>query len=151
MAGKVRHRIDAAAVIDAPAAVVYNIFADYRQHHPRILPAAFGNFQVQAGGVGAGTAFTFDLRAAGRLRHYRGIASEPEPGRCLLETYPDEGSQTSFLVVPSGDGCTVTIATEFDSRSGLAGMFERWLAGMVLKPLYADELARVAAYARNLS
>ena len=151
MAGKVRHRIEASARIDAPPALVYNIFADYRQHHPRILPTAFSNFEVQEGGVGAGTSFTFDLRAAGRLRHYRGVASEPAPGRYLVERYPDEGSQTSFLVEPAGQGCTVTIATEFDARSGVAGIFERWLAGRVLKPLYADELARVAAYARKLS
>ena len=151
MAGKVRHRIEARARIDAPAPLVYNVFADYRRHHPRILPAAFSNFEVQQGGVGAGTAFTFDLRVAGRLRHYRGVASEPEPGRYLVETYPDEGSQTSFLVEPSGPGCMVTIATEFSTRRGIAGMFERWLAGVVLKPLYADELARLATYVREIS
>src|SRR6187455_1777896 len=100
-----RHRISASADIAAPAATVYGVFADYRQHHPRILPDAFSNFAVQEGGVGAGTTFTFDLRVLGRVKHYAGVAYEPEPGRHLVEKYPAENSETSFLVEPAGAGC----------------------------------------------
>ena len=145
-----RHRISATAEIAAPPATVYRVFADYRQHHPRILPAAFSNFAVHQGGVGAGTRFTFDLRVLGRNRHYEGVASEPEPGRYLVEKYPADGSETSFLVEPSGAGSRVTIATEFNGRSGLAGAIERWLIERILRPIYTDELERVANYARTL-
>jgi len=145
-----RHRISASADIAAPAATVYRVFADYRQHHPRILPAAFSNFAVQEGGVGAGTTFTFDLRVLGRVKHYAGVAYEPEPGRYLVEKYPAEHSETSFLVEPAGVGCRVTITTEFDGRSGIAGRIERWMVERILRPIYDDELARVAEYARTL-
>jgi len=145
-----RHRISATATIDGPPAVVYRVFADYRQHHPRILPAAFSNFAVQEGGVGAGTTFTFDLRVLGRVKHYAGVAFEPEPGRYLLEKYPAEGSETSFLVEPAGPGSRVTIATEFNGKGGIAGAIERWFAGRLLRPMYADELERVANYVRTL-
>jgi len=145
-----RQRIAASAIIDAPAALVYQVFADYRQHHPRILPAAFSNFAVQEGGVGAGTTFTFDLRVLGRVKHYAGVAFEPEPGRYLVEKYPAEGSETSFLVEPAGSGSRVTIATEFNGKGGIAGAVERWFVGLILRPMYADELDRVAKYVRTL-
>jgi hypothetical protein len=145
-----RHRISASADIAAPPDVVYRVFADYRQHHPRILPDAFSNFAVQEGGVGAGTTFTFDLRVLGRTRHYEGVADEPEPGRCLVEKYPAEGSETSFLVEPSGGGSRVTITTEFTGRSGIAGAIERWMIERILRPIYTDELARVAKYVNTL-
>jgi hypothetical protein len=142
-----RHQVSASARIDAPAAVVYGIIADYRQHHPRILPPAFSNLTVRQGGVGAGTVIAFDLRVLGRTRHYEGVVTEPEPGRCLVESYPAEGGVTSFRVEPEGSGCTLTIATEFDVRPGPLGALERWMAGALLRPIYAEELRRVAAYA----
>jgi hypothetical protein len=145
-----RHRIGASARLRAPATVVYRVIADYRQHHPNILPPAFSNLLVQEGGVGAGTSISFDLKAAGRTRHYRGIVSEPEPGRLLVEAYPEERGETSFLVEPDGDGCRVTIATDFETRSGLAGKIEGWLAGVLLRPVYADELRRLEAYALQI-
>jgi uncharacterized protein YndB with AHSA1/START domain len=145
-----RQRLTATTTIDAPPALVYQVFADYRQHHPRILPAAFSNFAIQEGGVGAGTKFTFDLRVLGRVKHYAGVAVEPEPGRLLVEKYPAEDSETSFLVEPAGSGSRVTIATEFNGKGGFAGTVERWLAGRILLPMYADELDRVANYVRSL-
>ena len=145
-----RHRITATAHIDAPPEVVYRVFADYRQHHPRILPDAFSNFAVQEGGVGAGTKFTFDLRVLGQVKHYAGVASEPEPGRYLVETYPAEDSETSFRVEPAAGGSAVTIATAFNGMGGIAGAIQRWLIGRILQPMYADELARVARYVRSM-
>jgi hypothetical protein len=40
------------AIIHAPAARVYGIIADYRVHHPRIVPPEyFRTVEVEAGGV----------------------------------------------------------------------------------------------------
>src|SRR4026209_2900642 len=50
-----RHRITATELLKAPADVVYRVLADYREHHPRILPAVFSNFVVHERGFGAGT------------------------------------------------------------------------------------------------
>ena len=41
--------------------------ADMRDHHPRFLPPAFSDFQVESGGVGAGTVTRFKIRPAGGL------------------------------------------------------------------------------------
>lgn len=142
-----RHQISASARIDAPAAVVYGIIADYRQHHPKILPPAFSNLAVREGGVGAGTVITFDLRVLGTTRHYEGFVTEPDPGRYLLESYPADGGVTSFRVEPDGSGCTLTIATDFGVRSGPLGALERWMAGWLLRPIYAQELRLIAEYA----
>ena len=53
--------------IDAPPAAVYTVLADYRTHHPRIMPAPpFSDLEVETGGVGAGTVFHITVRTAGR-------------------------------------------------------------------------------------
>jgi Polyketide cyclase / dehydrase and lipid transport len=142
-----RHRVTATARINAPASVVYGILADYHRHHPRILPTAFRNFVVKKGGIGAGTVFSFDLRIAGRTKHYHSVVAEPEPGAYLVESYPDEGSETSFRVTAQGNACTVTIASEFDTRGGPLGAIERTMSSALLRWLFADELKRLAAYA----
>jgi Polyketide cyclase / dehydrase and lipid transport len=144
-----RHRVSARARISAPPALVYNIIADYHQHHPRILPGAFSNLRVKEGGIGAGTVITFDLRVAGQTKHYTGVVTEPKPGRHLVESYPSENGATSFEVEPDDGGCTLTIATEFDVREGIAGRIERWMSGLILRRLYADELRRIDEYARR--
>jgi hypothetical protein len=144
-----RHRVSASARISAPSTLVYAIIADYRQHHPRILPDAFSNLIVKEGGVGAGTVITVDLRVAGRTKHYTGVVTEPAPGRHLVESYPSENGVTSFEVEPDGGGCMLTIATEFDVRDGIAGAIERWMSGLLLQRLYADELRRIDDYARR--
>lgn len=142
-----RHQVSASARIDAPAALVYEIIADYHRHHPRILSDAFSNFVVEHGGIGAGTVIRFDLRVAGQTRRYEGVVSEPVPGKRLIESYPCQHGETSFAVEPDADGCRITIATDFEVRSGLAGAIERWLSARLLRRLYADELARLADYA----
>ena len=37
-------------MVDAPADRVYLYLADMRDHHPRFLPPAFSDFQVESGG-----------------------------------------------------------------------------------------------------
>ena len=146
-----RHRLARSARLDVPAAVVYRVLADYREHHPHILPKAFSNLVVEKGGIGAGTLITFDLRVAGVTKHYRQVVTEPEPGRVLAEREESGTGVTSFTVDPIGpDACEVTIATEFDARGGLGGAIERWLAGRLLPRLYADELERLAKYSADV-
>ena len=45
--------VSAEGTVDAPAETVYGYIADMQEHHPRFLPAAFSDFKVEAGGVGA--------------------------------------------------------------------------------------------------
>lgn len=64
-------RVVAERLIGAPADDVYRYIADFREHHPRFLPPAFSDFQVEQGGVGAGTIATFRITTGGRSRPFR--------------------------------------------------------------------------------
>jgi hypothetical protein len=77
-------------------------------------------------------------------------AAEPEPGRRLVETDANSSSVTTFIVDPAADGTsTVTIGTEWQGAGGIGGFFERTFAPRVMRSIYADELRRLDAYARE--
>jgi hypothetical protein len=136
------------ATVDAPADAVYGYLADMREHHPRFLPPAFSDFQVESGGVGAGTITRFKMTAGGRTRQYRMKIAEPEPGRVLTESDMSSSAVTTFTVSPSGDASVVQISTAWDGASGVGGFFERMFAPRALRAIYDDELQRLDAYAR---
>ena len=135
--------------MDAPPDTVYRYLADMRDHHPRFLPAAFSDFQVESGGVGAGTVTRFTMTAGGRAREYRMKVAEPEPGRVLTESDMDSSAVTTFAVSPRDGASLVRISTAWDGAGGIGGLFERMFARRVLRAIYADELKRLDAYARE--
>jgi uncharacterized protein YndB with AHSA1/START domain len=136
--------------VGAPPERVFGYIADMRTHHPHFLPPAFSEFEVVEGGVGAGTVTTFTFTAGGRSRAYRMTASEPEPGRRLVETDANSSAVTTFTVDPAADGTsTVTITTEWQGAGGIGGFFERRFAPPALRKIYADEVHRLDSYARE--
>ena len=144
------HRIAASRIIDASPERLYDLLADYREGHPRILPRPqFGPMTIVEGGRGHGTIFDVEMRLYGRKRNRRGIVTEPEPGRQLTESYAGEQTVTSFIVEPmfSGGHARVTISTDTDVHRGLRGVLERRIATRLLRPLYVRELAQLAAVA----
>lgn len=140
-------RISESRVIPASAPALYDLIADYRTGHPRILPKEyFGSLEVLAGGRGAGTRIRFSMRAFGRTNVDTAEVSEPVPGRELRETLPS-GIVTTFTVEPSGrHEATVTITTEY-AKSGLRGWLEKILATRYLRRVYVAELAQLARVA----
>ena len=82
----------------------------------------------------------------GVTREAIGVVTEPEPGQLLVETYPESGDVTSFRVTPTSvPGETdVVIATDLAPRSGIAGKIQASMAGRLLRPLYDEELGRIA-------
>ena len=135
--------------IPAPAAAVYGVFADYREAHPRILPPSFFvGLTVVEGGHGAGTVIDVAGRFAGRTRVIRGVVTEPEPGRLLVESYPAERMVTSFRVVPEpgGEASMVKISTVMPRRWGPVGWIEERIVRRLLSRVFAEELELVAAY-----
>lgn len=135
--------------IDAPAEAVYGYIADMREHHPRFLPPEYSDFQVESGGVGEGTITRFKLTAGRRTREYRMQVAEPQPGQVLSESDTSSSLLTSFTVLPEGAGCKVSISTEWEGAGGIGGFFERTFAPRVMQRIYADELERLDAYARE--
>jgi uncharacterized protein YndB with AHSA1/START domain len=141
--------VSAERVIDAPADQVYGYLADMREHHPRFLPPAFSDFEVESGGVGAGTVTRFKLNAGGRSRGYRMQVAEPEPGRVLSESDTDSSLVTTFTVEPDAERSRVQISTTWEGAGGIGGFFERTFAPRVMKRLYEDELERLNEYAHE--
>src|SRR5215470_9242714 len=144
-----RMQVSAERTVDAPADTVYRYIADMREHHPRFLPPAFSDFQVESGGVGAGTVIRYKLTAGGRTREYRAKVAEPEPGRILTESDTGSSSVTTFTVSPQGAASVVRISSSWDGAGGIGGLFERMFAPRVLRDIFEDELKRLDAYARE--
>jgi hypothetical protein len=135
--------------VDAPAQTVYGYIADMREHHPHFLPPAISNFRVESGGVGAGTINRFTMTAGGRTREYHTKVAEPEPGRVLTESDMASSAVTTFTVDSRGDSSLVRIGTSWDGADGIRGFFERAFAPRALRAIYADEISRLDAYARE--
>ena len=144
-----RIAVSAERTVDAPADTVYRYVADMREHHPRYLPPAFSDFRVESGGVGAGTITRFTVRAGGRTREYRMRVAEPEPGRVPTESDTGSSMVTTTTVSPQGGASLVRISTTWDGAGGIGGLFERMFAPRVMRAIYADELDRLDAYARE--
>lgn len=136
-------------MVGAPADTVYGYLADMREHHPRFLPDAFSDFEVEKGGVGSGTVTRFRVTAGGRSREYRMTVSEPEPGRVLTESDANSSLTTTFTVDSEGAASRVGIATSWEGAGGIGGFFERLFAPRAMRSIYADELARLDRYVRE--
>lgn len=143
-----RMQVSAERTVDAPADTVYRYIADMREHHPHFLPPAFSDFQVESGGVGAGTVMRYKLTVGGRTSELRVTVAEPEPGRVLTESATDgSNSITTFTVAPEGGASRVQIHSAWDAAGGIGGVLGRVFAPRMLRAIITDELARLDAYA----
>lgn len=135
--------VEARATVRASADRVYDLIADYRTGHPRIVPPRyFRNLEVERGGRGEGTVITYEMKLLGKMRKSRATVSEPNPGRVLVETVEDQDIVTTFRVDPTGPfSSNVTISTTVPTRPGMLGALERALVRRLLAPIYRDELA----------
>ena len=133
--------------IAAPADELFSYVADFRQHHPNILPPAFRDFAVVSGGLGVGTVTSSTFSMGGRTQRLRTRVARIEDGRTIEEEVLDRPMHTTFRFEPTGNGTTVRIATTWESESGVGGILERLFAPRMLSNVYADELRRLEAYA----
>ena len=112
--------VSAERAIDAPAETVYGYLANLEEHR-RFLPPAFSDFEVEGGGVGAGSVVRFKVSAGGRERAYRMTVAEPEPGRVITESDSNSSLVTTFTVTPQGPTSRVHILTSWDGAGGVGG------------------------------
>jgi uncharacterized protein YndB with AHSA1/START domain len=141
--------VSAERTVEAPADAVYRYVSDMRDHHPRYLPPAFSDFQVESGGTGAGTVTRFKVTAGGRTREYRMRVDEPEPGRVLTESDTSSSLVTTTTVSPRDGASLVQISTSWNGAGGIGGFFEKMFAPRAMRAIYTDELERLNAYARE--
>jgi hypothetical protein len=140
---------EADATVDAPAGVVLEIIRDFDGHHRRILPGAFSDFKVLAGGVGAGTVTSFTTTLGGRKTHGQTVVTEPAAG-VVREDVVGRDMVTTFRVQERGHHAFVTIRTTWTPAGGINGFLERRFAARLLRDVYRQELALLQAYAREL-
>lgn len=140
---------EAERTIDAPASHVYQLIRDFRQHHPNFLPHQFSDFEIECGGVGAGTVHHFRITLGGRTTRYRVRVGEPIPGRMLIESDASRRMLTTFTVDPAPGGRSrVRIHTRWYSY-GLAGFVESLVAPTMLARVYREELRLLDQYSRG--
>lgn len=135
--------------IAAPAETLYDYVADFREHHPQILPPAFSNFRIESGGIGVGTVTSSRFSLGGQTRVVRTVVSRVEPGRLIEEIVLDQPMTTRFAFTPSDGGATVRIETKWQPGGGIGGFLERLFAPRQLARVYADELSRLDANAAS--
>lgn len=145
-------QVAVSSIIDAPAGTVYTILADFRNHHPQILPQSyFTSIEVEEGGYGAGTILRITMEVFGNRQEYHSRVTEPEPGRVLVETDVLSGAGTTFTVTPAGDDrAHVTITTTVPRQPGLRGFVEGLMTPPILRRIYRQELQNLNQYAQRI-
>jgi hypothetical protein len=73
----------------------------------------------------------------------------PGPGRILTGSGTGSSAVTTFTVSPQGGASIVQISAARDGAGGIGALFERVFAPRVLRAIYADELERLDACARE--
>lgn len=145
--------VQVSAVVEAAPETVYGIVRDYRNHHPQILPKAyFTSLEVEQGGVGEGTIFVVKMEVYGQKVTYRMGVTEPEPFT-LIEADLHGSTRTTFRVERGAHAqqSVVTIATTWQSKSGIAGWIERLTTPSIMRKIYREELAILNRYAQQAS
>ena len=133
--------------IDAPARLVYDVIADFREHHPRFLPPSFTDFDVEQGGVGAGTVARSRFGRPANARLPVRI-DEPEPGRVLTET----DTMSSLVTTWTSRQTAAVLACALrptGRRLGRAWFLRAAVRAARVRRLYRDELRRLDRYARQ--
>lgn len=135
--------------IQAPAAVVYNILADYDHHRHILPPKFFPGLDVTEGGFGEGTRFTLHAMSFGGTTQMHMAVTEPEPGAVLQERDVDKDLVTTFTVRPLGPNeSRVTFATVWQPEPGLKGAIDRYTTPFFMRMVYRQEMKILAEYAQ---
>ncbi|SDC93222.1 SRPBCC family protein [Actinokineospora iranica] len=128
----------------APVERVRAAVADYAGVRSKILTAHYSEYEVQSGGVGAGTVVHWKLQATSkRVRDCLVDVTEPQPGT-LVEADRNSTLVTTWTVDGSGDTSTVRMATTWEGANGIGGFFERTFAPAGLRRIHDELLANLA-------
>lgn len=143
-------KASAERTIGAPVDQVWQAVADYADVRPTLLTEQFSDYEVTAGGNGAGTAVHWKLAATSkRVRDCRITVTEPAQHQ-LVETDGNSSMVTTWTVRPSGkDNSAVLIETTWNGASGVGGFFERTFAPGGLRRIYDGVLANLDRTVRS--
>ncbi len=129
-------------VYEASPERVYEALADYEVTRPKLLPAQYSEYEVRAGGTGAGTQVHWRLQATEkRVRDCLFTVSAPSPEK-LVETDANSSMVITWTVSAVGEGSTkVTVETTWKGAGGIGGFFERTFAPKGLNRIHDEVLA----------
>ncbi|MEV6212482.1 SRPBCC family protein [Kitasatospora sp. NPDC051914] len=123
---------------------VYEALADYNTVRPRLLPEQYSEYEVRAGGTGAGTQVHWRLQATEkRVRDCLFDVTEPRP-QTLVETDANSSMVITWTVTPAGEGARVAVDASWQGASGIGGFFERTFAPKGLNRIHGALLAKLA-------
>lgn len=132
-------------IIDKPTEQVYAALADYTGTRAKIQPENYSEYEVLAGGTGAGTKVHWKLQATKkRVRDCLVDVTEPTPGT-LVESDANSTMVTKWTVLPAGaDSSKVVVETTWKGAGGVAGFFEGTFAPLGLRRIHTQTLDRLA-------
>ncbi|OBJ70693.1 SRPBCC family protein [Mycobacterium sp. 1274756.6] len=126
-------------LINAEVAPVLDAVADYQKVRPRILPAAYSDYQVLEGGQGQGTVAAWRLQATkSRVRDVQ--VNVDVAGHAVIEKDANSTMVMNWTVAPAGPGCSVTLTTTWTGAGGVKGFFEGIFAPLGLKRIQGELL-----------
>ncbi|PBC77204.1 uncharacterized protein YndB with AHSA1/START domain [Streptomyces sp. TLI_235] len=123
---------------------VYEALADYATVRPRLLPEQYSEYEVRAGGTGAGTQVHWRLQATEkRVRDCLFTVTEPQP-QTLVETDANSSMVITWTVTPAGEGAKVVVDASWQGAGGIGGFFERTFAPKGLNRIHGGLLDRLS-------
>lgn len=129
--------------IGAPVEQVWQAVADYADVRPTLLTEQFSDYEVTAGGDGAGTRVHWKLTTRRGVRDYLFEVTAPAEHQ-LVEADANSSMVTTWTVRPSGkDNSAVLIETTWQGATGIGGFFERTFAPGALRKIYDGVLANL--------
>lgn len=140
--------------IAAPAERVRTALADYTGTRPTLLTEQFSEYEVRAGGTGAGTTVHWKLAATSKRVRDCLIAVTEADGN-LVETDQNSSMVTTWTVTPEGAlpnseaRSTVSVETSWNGAGGIGGFFERTFAPGGLRRIYDGVLANLDKAVRD--
>jgi hypothetical protein len=136
--------------IEAPAERVRTALADYETVRPTILTEHYGDYRVEAGGVGPGTRVHWTLQATKkRVRDQLVEVSIPAEDR-IVERDANSSMVTTWTITPEGtDRSVVAVETTWNGASGIGGFFERTFAPKGLQRIHDGVLSNLVGAVRH--
>ncbi len=143
-------KVAAQRLVEGSADQVYAAVSDYTSTRPAMLPGNYSDYEVRAGGQGAGTTVSWKLAATEkRVRDCVITVTEPGP-RTLVERDANSSMVTTWTVTPAGDNrSTVRIQTTWRGAGGVGGFFEKTFAPLGLRRVYDEMLGKLASRVKD--
>jgi uncharacterized protein YndB with AHSA1/START domain len=136
--------------IGAPVDKVWQALADYADVRPKLLTEHFSEYEVRAGGTGAGTTAHWKLAATSkRVRDCLVEVTSPAE-HALVERDANSSMVTTWSVRPSGkENSAVSVETTWNGAGGVGGFFEKTFAPGGLRRIYDGMLANLDRVVRD--